>query len=64
MFSYISTNWSGKPLRSFDTILSCIRGACTDIALKIESFMLEGHYKKGKKVPDEEMEKLKMKHWS
>jgi len=58
MFSFISGNWSGKPLRSFEIMLSCVRGTSTNTGLQVEAFMLEGDYKKGKSVTDEEMEQL------
>ncbi|MBA7696029.1 ISAzo13 family transposase ISMco6 [subsurface metagenome] len=45
MFSHISINWSGKPLRTFDTMLSCICGTSTDTGLKVEASMLKGEYK-------------------
>ncbi len=64
MFSFISGNWSGKPLRSFEIMLSCIRGTSTKTGLQIEAFMVEDDYKKGKKVTDEEMEKLNMQRHS
>ena len=60
MFIHISINWSGKPLRTFDTMLSCIRRTSTDTGLKVEASMLKGEYKKGKKVTNEEMKKLNM----
>lgn len=64
MFSFISTNWSAKPLRSFEIMLSCIRGTSTTTGLKLEAFLMKGEYKKGKSVTDKEMQKLNIKHHS
>ena len=60
MFSHISINWAGTPLRTFDAMLSCLRGTSTESGLKISASMVEGTYKKGKKVTDAEMSNLNM----
>ena len=46
MFSYISINWAGKPLRSLEIMLGYIRGTRTETGLEIEAFLDEGFYKK------------------
>lgn len=58
LFSQISINWAGKPLRTYETMLSYIRGTTTKTGLTVEAFLLEGDYKKGMKVTNEEMKKL------
>jgi hypothetical protein len=58
LLSYISINWAGKPLRSFDTMLACIRGTTTTTGLTVKATMLEGVYETGQSVPDSEMDKL------
>ncbi len=60
LFSYISINWAGKPLKTFETILSYIRGTTTRTGLKVKAFLQEGRYEKGKKVSDDEMKKLNL----
>jgi hypothetical protein len=40
LFAPISLNWSGKPLRSFETVLSCIRGTVTQTGLQVNAFLL------------------------
>jgi hypothetical protein len=35
LFSYISQNWRGKPLRSFETIVSLIAATSTSTGLKV-----------------------------
>ena len=37
LFSYISQNWRGKPLRSFETIVSLIAGTTTATGLKVHA---------------------------
>ena len=58
LFSHISINWAGKPLRSFEIMLKYIRGTTTETGLKVKAFLLDRVYKLGIKVPDEEMQAL------
>ena len=58
LFGPISINWAGKPLRSFETMLAHMRGTTTETGLKVKAFLLDGHYEKGVKVSDEQMQAL------
>ena len=60
MFGPISINWAGKPLRTFETMLSYIRGTTTATGLKVKAFLLDRVYEKGVKVSDQEMEALNL----
>ena len=60
LFSHISLNWMGKPLRTFDTMLSYIRGTTTTKGLTVKSFLVDGVYEKGHGVSDAEMETLNL----
>ena len=60
LFSYISTNWAGKPLRTFDTVLNYIRDTTTTTGLKVKAFFNERVYVKGLKVTDAEMNALNL----
>jgi len=60
LFSYISINWAGKPLRTFDTVLNFIRGTTTKTGLKVKAFFNEKIYEKGLKVTDAEMKALNL----
>lgn len=62
LFSQISINWAGKPLRTFETMLGLIRGTTTQSGLKVLAHMLEGVFEKGKKVTDAVMKTLNMTH--
>lgn len=60
LFSHISINWAGKPLRSFETMLAYIRGTMTKTGLKVRAFLLDQIYKKGIRVSDKEMNALNL----
>lgn len=60
LFGPISINWAGKPLRTFEFMLACIRGTNTETGLKVEAFLVEKRYKKGIKVAKEVMETLQI----
>jgi hypothetical protein len=47
LFSLISINWAGKPLRTFEFMLACIRGAKTDTGLQVKATLIEKVYEKG-----------------
>jgi len=58
LFSHISLNWAGKPLRSFETMLAYIRGTTTETGLRVRAFLLEREYQRGIKVSNQEMKDL------
>ena len=58
MFSFISMNWKGKPLRSYKMILNLIEGTKTKKGLKIKAKMDKKIYELGKKVSEKEMDKV------
>jgi hypothetical protein len=60
MFSHISNNWAGVPLRTFETVLSYIRGTVTTTGLKIKAYLNEKTYEKGLKVTNAEMKALNL----
>ena len=60
LFSHISLNWVGKPLRTFDTMLAYIRGTTTTTGLTVKASLVEGIYEKGQRVSDAEMETLNL----
>lgn len=60
MFSQISINWRGKPLTSYETIISLIQATTTQKGLKIKANLDKSLYEKGEKVSDEEMSKLNL----
>jgi len=58
MFSFISMNWKGKPLRSYEMILNLIEGTKTKKGLKIKAKMDKKTYKLKQKVSNEEFKKI------
>ena len=62
LFSQISTNWAGKPLRTWDTLLSYVRGTTTRTGLSVTAVLQEGTYVTGQRVSDTEMATLNLEH--
>jgi len=55
LFSFITINWRGKPLRSYRTIVQLIAATTTDAGLKVRAELDENKYPKGVKVSDTQM---------
>jgi DDE family transposase len=60
LFSHISLNWAGKPLRTWELMLGYIRGTTTTTGLCVEAFRHDGVYVTGQKVSDTEMQALNL----
>jgi hypothetical protein len=60
MFSYITMNWRGRPLVTYETIVELIGNTRTRTGLKISSALDPGEYEKGREVSDEELEKVNL----
>jgi hypothetical protein len=58
LFSQISLNWAGRPLRSLDAMLKFIRGTTTTVGLKVEAYLDERIYRKGRAVTDDKLRGL------
>lgn len=52
LFSFITINWQGKPLRSFRTIVQLISATTTEAGLTVRAELDENKYPKGIKVSD------------
>jgi hypothetical protein len=61
LFSFISINWRGKPLRSYRTIVQLIAATTTDAGLKVRAELDESKYPKGVKVSDAELAAIRLK---
>jgi hypothetical protein len=55
LFSFITINWRGKPLRSYRTIVQLIAATTTKAGLTVRAELDENKYPKGIKVPDAEL---------
>ena len=58
VFSEISKNWAGQPLRDYQTILNYISTTRTKTGLRVDAHLVENHYPTGVKVSDQEMGQL------
>lgn len=58
MFSFISSNWRGEPLRDYETIVNLISRTTTVKGLKVTCRLDRRKYPTGRKVSDEEMKKV------
>ena len=63
LFSYISNNWAGVPLRSYEIILNYINDTSTKTGLKVESLLNNKLYEKGVKISDEDFQKIKIEKY-
>jgi len=54
LFSFISSNWRGEPLRDYETIVRLIAGTTTAKGLKVTCRLDRRRYPVGRKITDEE----------
>jgi hypothetical protein len=60
LFSQITNNWAGKPLRSLAIMLGYIRGTTTTTGLTVKALLDEGIYPKGQKVSWKDVDGLNL----
>jgi hypothetical protein len=60
LFSYISQNWAGKPLRTLAILLAYLRGTFTTAGLTVSATVLDGIYPLGQRISKEEMAQLNL----
>jgi transposase len=58
LFSYISKNWRGRPLTSHEVAVNLIGSTTTKTGLKVSCELDENKYETGKKISDEEFNKI------
>jgi transposase len=61
LFSFISINWRGRPLTSYEVIVNSISSTKTEKGLRVEAALDTNVYLRGIKVSDEEMENINLK---
>jgi hypothetical protein len=61
LFSFISINWAGKPLRTLDTMLGYINGTTTATGLKVKAFLQDSLYQRGERVTREDIDHLNLR---
>jgi hypothetical protein len=58
LFSFISVNWRGKPLTSYETVLELIGATATRTGLTVTASRDTGIYPTGEKISDKDMRHL------
>jgi Rhodopirellula transposase DDE domain len=58
LFSFITSNWRGEPLRDYETIVNLIARTTTAKGLKVTCRLDRRKYPIGRKVTDEEMKRI------
>jgi len=60
LFSYITKNWRGRPLVSYEVAVNLIASTKTDKGLKVSCELDSNKYEKGKKITDKEFALVKI----
>ncbi len=60
LFSFISSNWRGEPLRDYETVVRLIAGTTTAKGLRVTCRLDRRRYPVGRKVSDEEFATLNL----
>lgn len=60
LFGPITNNWQGRPLRSFEIALECIRSTSTKKGLRVEAVLNDKEYQKGNKASDSQMKTINL----
>src|SRR5450755_3773437 len=61
LFSFISQNWRGQPLRSHEVVINLIANTKTRQGLKVRARLDTNQYPSGVKVTDEELAAISLK---
>jgi len=61
LFSFITQNWRGRPLVSYQTIVQLIAATTTDAGLKVQAEIDTNSYPAGIKVTDAEMDEINIR---
>jgi hypothetical protein len=60
LFSFISSNWRGEPLRDYETIVRLIAGTTTAKGLKVTCRLDHRKYPVGRKITDDEIAQVNL----
>ncbi|MBF0199234.1 MAG: ISAzo13 family transposase, partial [Planctomycetes bacterium] len=60
LFSFISSNWRGEPLRDYETVVNLIANTTTATGLSVKCRLDRSSYPTGRKVSDEEMKMINL----
>ena len=60
LFSFISSNWRGEPLRDYETIVNLISRTTTAAGLKVTCRLDRRKYATGRRITNEEMTRVNL----
>jgi hypothetical protein len=60
LFSEISKNWQGTPLKDYETVLNYTKSTKTDAGLKVNAVLVNKRYKKGIRASNEDLKSLNL----
>jgi len=60
LFSEISKNWAGKPLRTCETVINYIQGTATKTGLTVKAFLVDLFFEKGLQYDQKERDNLNL----
>jgi hypothetical protein len=61
LFSFISMNWRGRPLLSYQAVVNLIGDTTTKSGLRVKALLDTRDYELGQKISDDQMRTLEMK---
>jgi Rhodopirellula transposase DDE domain len=61
LFSFISMNWRGRPLLSYEAVVNLIGGTTSKSGLRVKALLDTREYEPGQTITNEEMDKLTLK---
>ena len=61
LFSFVSMNWKGRPLVSYEAVVNLISNTTTKTGLKVKAMLDTNTYETGRKIADREMKALHLK---
>lgn len=60
LFSQISRNWQGEPLRNYDVVLGCINSTTTTTGLQVQAILNDKPFCRGIKLTKKQMRSIKI----
>jgi hypothetical protein len=60
LFSFISLNWKGQPLLSYETVVNLIGGTRTTSGLQVKALLDTADYPTGRPVTDRQLSELRL----
>ncbi len=61
LFSFISMNWRGRPLCSFEAVVNLIGRTTTTSGLRVKAVLDTAEYPPGEKITDDQIRALQLK---